>query len=384
MNCCGCLDGLKVGEAFFECSKEACGKLYHQSCIMSPLKVKDPDTWLCPECRFYNSYKKKDHSCDVPANSPNVTLRRIPGSLSRQQLVNHHASPAKPGVSIASQFCCTAHDKTLNSFPLTNSYRQHTTPGSDEITCLRNQMTNLTMQLETAVTTIANYQTALQEAMGNFQTINEKLKHLELRHTCKCQCCSETVSPAVVDLPPKVGSMNSVPTATESRSPARTYSAVVANVESAMLTLSSTTPADIERRSQTTSRDEATVKTVIRRPTSLCGTADPAKVTLKAKESRKHLHLWNMDSNVDEVRDYVHQLCPSATCSIEELKPKGDYKSYKIGVPEVFFKTVFSSDVWPLNAKIKPWVNHKRSIPKPSNQQTLNPLQQPFRGSSAS
>ncbi|PZC70519.1 hypothetical protein B5X24_HaOG215757 [Helicoverpa armigera] len=63
----------------------------------------------------------------------------------------------------------------------------------------------------------------------------------------------------------------------------------------------------------------------------LHGTADPLAIKLKAMEIRKYFHLWNMASDVDEVRQYLSQLYPAANCSVEELSARGDYKSYKIG-----------------------------------------------------
>lgn len=119
------------------------------------------------------------------------------------------------------------------------------------------------------------------------------------------------------------------------------------------------------------------VKRKSRRPASLFGTAGPAVTSLKAVELRKHLHLWNMESSAEEIRDYLRKLCPNGTCTVEELTPKGCYKSYKIGVPVADYEVCYSNDVWPINARINPWVPFKRSSgPRMSTQNN-----QPFRGS---
>lgn len=62
-----------------------------------------------------------------------------------------------------------------------------------------------------------------------------------------------------------------------------------------------------------------------------------------------------MESNIEEIRDYLGQLCSTATFTVDEIKPKRHYKSYKIGIPIYYFETIFSADIWPENAKIKLW-----------------------------
>ncbi|KOB62439.1 putative reverse transcriptase [Operophtera brumata] len=99
-----------------------------------------------------------------------------------------------------------------------------------------------------------------------------------------------------------------------------------------------------------------------RRPALLCGTAGPSITTLRAVEARKLLHLWNMESNVDEVRQYLLQLCPTGTCIVEELIPKGNYKSYKIDVPANCYDKCYAIDVWPINARIKPWIHYRKPM----------------------
>ncbi|KAJ8736331.1 hypothetical protein PYW08_006987 [Mythimna loreyi] len=90
------------------------------------------------------------------------------------------------------------------------------------------------------------------------------------------------------------------------------------------------------------------------------GTAGPDITSLKAAKPRKYLHLWNMESTADDVRAYLNQLCPSGSCTVNELKSKGHYRSYKIGIPIDYFETCFSINVWPVNAKIQPWIPFRK------------------------
>lgn len=84
-------------------------------------------------------------------------------------------------------------------------------------------------------------------------------------------------------------------------------------------------------------------------------TAGPESTFLKAMEPRKRIHLWNMESEAGDILRYLQILCPGVKCSIEELKARGDYKSYKITVPEEFYERCVSPEVWPTNARVKPW-----------------------------
>lgn len=98
-----------------------------------------------------------------------------------------------------------------------------------------------------------------------------------------------------------------------------------------------------------------------RRPSPLCGIADPAAIKLRAVVALKYIHLWNMASDAEDIRQYLNQLYPADTCIVEELKLRRDYKSYKIGVPLAQYDQYFSTNVWPINAKIKPWINYRRT-----------------------
>ncbi|KAI5652080.1 hypothetical protein NE865_00418 [Phthorimaea operculella] len=90
-------------------------------------------------------------------------------------------------------------------------------------------------------------------------------------------------------------------------------------------------------------------------------TAGPNITTLKAVEANKIIHLWNMASGPEEVLAYLKTLCPTGKCTVDELKPRGDYKSYKIMVPEVYYDKCLSIDVWPVNARVKPWTSFRHS-----------------------
>lgn len=90
-----------------------------------------------------------------------------------------------------------------------------------------------------------------------------------------------------------------------------------------------------------------------RKQESVLGTANASVTTLKAVEVKKYIHLWNMESEAEEVQEYLRILCPTGTCTVDKLTPKGSYKSYKVGVPVAYYDKCLSGDVWPFNARIK-------------------------------
>lgn len=99
----------------------------------------------------------------------------------------------------------------------------------------------------------------------------------------------------------------------------------------------------------------------VRSSVSMRCVAGPAVTSLKAVEPRKYIHLWNMLSDADEVKDYLKKLYPEKSCIVQELKTDKNYKSFKIGVHEECFENCLSVNIWPENARVKKWINYKKS-----------------------
>lgn len=98
-------------------------------------------------------------------------------------------------------------------------------------------------------------------------------------------------------------------------------------------------------------------------------TAGPEVTFLKAVEPRKMIHLWNMESNAEDIMRYLQSLYPGGKFVVDELNPRGDYKSYKITVPVEFYDECISVNVWPINAQVKPWVSFRNPKGKFRKQQ---------------
>lgn len=97
-----------------------------------------------------------------------------------------------------------------------------------------------------------------------------------------------------------------------------------------------------------------------KRQNSIRCTAGPNITSLKAAEETKSIHLWNMKSGPDEIAEYLQQLYPQAKCVVDELKTKGHYRSYKLIVPIAWYDHILSPEIWPENARIKPWIAFRR------------------------
>lgn len=344
--CYVCTAELAVGEKYLQCMATSCGKLYHQSCVKKTNLTRDEmDTWVCPDC--YNERNIGARSSDFPVSAP-VTAINV---VTRNK--NGTATPVS---------------SSDDSISVTLEFQQ-----------MRYQMSTLSEQLSAAMSTIAQYQIALSEWAIKFEAVNLRLGELE-KASGPCKCSQTAVPPsntAKSDRKPnprrKRKSNNRrvlPPGPTEGTSePGSSLDRVLAEPLEDVLRLSPPCDQGSVQEDRTLIRNEEledasagkwqTVGKPAKRFSSVRCTAGPGVTPLRAVEYRKYIHLWNMLSGVDEIRAYLKSLNPGVTCIVEELKPKGEYKSYKIGVPPALFDQLLSDSVWPDNARIRPWLFRK-------------------------
>lgn len=337
--CSGCIKELDVGDEYLQCMSETCGKLYHVLCINKMPTFEDRNTWVCPEC--CNAFKRGGRNCDIPVGTP-VTTKNI-------TIRNRSEATFLPPES-------TGETLVL------------------EMELIRNQMTLLTEQLADAVSTVAKYHVAFTDCSRKLEIVSERLVQLELSSPCLCRCADsgplESGKLTVLNEKTEEGkhrTLNLVKTAPTTNSP-------IVNVDNESLRKSTYAAVSLESSNGTeTTQDVAftlaneraatgewqEVRNRKKRFSSVRCTAGPQVTTLRAVEYRRYIHLWNMVSGVDEIRSYLQLLCPEKTCTVEELKPKGEYKSYKIGVPQELYEKCLSAEVWPENARVKAWLFRK-------------------------
>lgn len=345
MICHACATELAVGEEYLQCMVKNCGKLYHYLCTNKKLTLKEKDTWVCPECCI--EHKKTGRNCETPVGTP-ITIKNI---SNREKSRTPLQPPKSPG-EIA-----------------------------PEIQLLRDQMSMLSEQLTKVVCVVAQYQTALADYTKKFEYVNDRLCNIELGAVRLCECSKSAVSAPV-------GGIRVTPRSKRKSKPSRrrktskqtgneTRDVMVEDVSLAQEETHEPLPPDVpplassgeqsvigdETKSMDsdTRKDGATGDWQVsrnrkKRFSSVRCTAGPDVTSLRAVEYRKYIHLWNMVSGADEIREYLQSLGPGSVCTVDELRPKGEYRSFKIGVPPNLYEECLSAGVWPDNARIRPWL----------------------------
>uniref|UniRef100_A0A2A4JUX9 Uncharacterized protein n=1 Tax=Heliothis virescens TaxID=7102 RepID=A0A2A4JUX9_HELVI len=89
----------------------------------------------------------------------------------------------------------------------------------------------------------------------------------------------------------------------------------------------------------------------------LRGTAAPGTTNLEASERWRYLHLFYVKQGTSEgqVRDHLITICGSDVCTVDVLKPRGKYASFKLGVPSKLAELVMAPQSWAEDICVKPW-----------------------------
>lgn len=320
---------------------KGCGNTFHPGCATTTkLTANEKADWVCPECKC--SIRKQGDYTHTPVGASkvraaNITIRKKPDREEK------NIAPA----NVQLEFPSTEFLEIMSEV---RTIRQDMAMVKDMLSQVTTTLARYDVKLETLTTQLSkmhNYSSQIVPVAPPeplHQTPYAKTEDRRMTYAATTATISpsrsqnDTSGGVFTDATiVNVGGRSGRKPANELRGPDELVSKVL--------------PKDTEagewhlverRRSQ-------------RRLTSLRGTAGPDVTSLVAVEHRKHIHLWNMVSAIDAVKAYMQTLCPGATCTVEELKPKGDYKSYKIGVPAAHIETCLSPHVWPENARVKAW-----------------------------
>lgn len=88
------------------------------------------------------------------------------------------------------------------------------------------------------------------------------------------------------------------------------------------------------------------------------GTAAPGTTTLEASERRRFLHLYYVKEGTSDrqVLDHLNKITKEDnSCTVEVLKSRGNYASFKIGAPSRLADVVLDTQNWAADICIKPW-----------------------------
>ncbi|KAI5640060.1 hypothetical protein NE865_07474 [Phthorimaea operculella] len=93
------------------------------------------------------------------------------------------------------------------------------------------------------------------------------------------------------------------------------------------------------------------------------GTAPPELSIIEAAERQRYIHLCYVKAGTtdEQVRSYLVSICNSDKCTVQALRARGDYASFKLGVPSHLFDTVMAPSNWAKDICIKPWSQNFRA-----------------------
>jgi hypothetical protein len=92
-----------------------------------------------------------------------------------------------------------------------------------------------------------------------------------------------------------------------------------------------------------------------RRRTHKTGTASPdSACPLVAADKKAHLHVWRLhpDTKIEDVKEYLANLCNDQNIEVEAQNAKGNYASYRVSADFSHLETLQDPNNWPQNACI--------------------------------
>lgn len=431
MNCSACLNVIVEDNDYLCCTLGDCGKMYHLLCSgeKNPAHL-NRDAWVCPECRC--TTKKGGDNTLTPVGfakrnrDSNVTFRKKSNSKKaelpvstceynclvpeirdlRQELADIKKSFGVVISGYEAKLCQSIavindyETKLSISVSAIVAYEAKIEQYATQIGALHDVLNRCTINNpENPENPRNTKQASRMQSLTSSSTVLQTQPSILLDRSPQLQCTTQEVSQlkheslSVDDTSIRKtgkatnGSKQRKKNKSEQHQDQHDVSVspglqqTSSNQESQVAVTNENEFNDIATRRQLDTQQWTEVKNKkIRRPISKCGTAGPSVTSLKAVQPRKYLHLWNMQSDVEEVRQYLRDLFPTETCIVEELTTRGDYKSYKLGIPVSVYDACFSVDLWPVNARIKIWVNYRSSITNINK--TGGPIvsHQPFRG----
>lgn len=96
------------------------------------------------------------------------------------------------------------------------------------------------------------------------------------------------------------------------------------------------------------------------------GTASPGSTLLQASERWRYLHLFYVQegTTVDQVQAHLRSICGSDVCTVDVLKSRGRYASFKLGVPSKYAESCMLPTNWAEDICVKPWRQNFRAKEK--------------------
>lgn len=343
--CYACNTPFDDGDEELKCMVKGCGNAFHPGCATTvKLTTNEKADWVCPECKC--SIRKQGDYIHTPVGASkiraaNVTIRKRP---------NREEINTKPA-SVNLEFPSTEFLEIMS-----------------EVHAIRQDMSLMKDMLRQVTATLARYDSKMETLTAQLSKLHSHTPQ-QPQHTYVNPSEHRRISyaaAAATNSPAKSLSGTSVEAITDATNQSQPNTVPVLRELANTQAGASHSPLKHKNKETVTQAPQKPQRPASIRCTGAGGTTG---VVLKAVERRQFLHLWNMVSSLDDVRMYLKELCPTGTCTVEELKSKGDYKSYKIGVPDIHYEKCFAPDVWPDNARLKAWIPFRGPTNNTSEQQ---------------
>lgn len=384
MICSACRSDIdnKNGEIYLFCTKDSCNKLYHLLCTGE--KNPNKSTWVCPECCCL-SKKGGDNSltpvgASKKTRDPNITIRK------------------------KAPVCVATPKSDVSELPNLDVNKEIFL----EIRSLKTEIIILKDNISKAVGLIAKYETKLDAYVHKVDTLNNKLEEgntksgFSVNQPCPVEHPPMPIEPRAADPARTTGSSASdidiskstsvvtdairvsasndkldvinaeqkekvVQSEPKNKSDYQQWTEV-RNRKSHRLTSFGGTPRPAKTSLKAAeTRMECVGDEVLQRqptrnstPNVLRGTATPGSTLLEASERIKYLHLFYVKEGTseDQVREHIKTICTICAddhFTVDALKSRGRYASFKIGVPFKWSERLLCPQNWAEDICIKPW-----------------------------
>lgn len=391
--CAGCRAEVSEDGPYMKCAK--CKQIFDIICanittdVFKNMSVELKMSWICGECRCRQPKRDNSHT---PVR-PHVT-----------QDLNTTSTASCLDVSMQTSENVTVRTKPRYAQTTMGSTGESIT-GNDLKDSVVRELKNLQMEFETQL--ISKINTLLIEQFLAFKTefmdrvnlITNKVLQLEkhyissINKACEPAPISKTLitsgtqtSPTFENIPTsqnkppkrksqpqpniehlgtdKDQSAYTVPSTNNVSSVAPVLSAQkMMQAESSESSISLSNSQDCERIDKDNWQEVSRKLARPSLPGLLRGTAAPGSTMLHAAERRRYLHLYYVleGTTVEQVREHLNSICGNDKCTVEKLKSRGHYASFKLGVPLKQAENIMSSENWAEDICIKPWRQNFRA-----------------------
>lgn len=395
--CAGCRGEVSEDGPYMKCAK--CKQIFDIICanlttdIFINMSLESKKSWICAECRCRQPKRDNSHTPVRPYPMQNVNITPITSCLDvSMQTTDNVTVRTKPRYA---QTSIENSGESITGDNLKDSVVRE----------LKNLQINFEAQLMSKINKLIIEQFLLfkTEFMERVNLITNKVLQLEehyksnISKACEPAPTSKNLTSSGTQMtdeklptsqykPPKgkpgkpkpqpntkslgihsdqsastVPSTNKVPSVVPSVAPAISVQKLMRAESTASISVNNSQ--DCERIDKDNWREVTRKRARPSLPGVLRGTAAPGSTMLHAAERRRYLHLYYVreGTTVEQVREYLKALCGSDECTVEALKSRGLYASFKLGVPLKQAENIMSPGNWAEDICIKPWRQNFRA-----------------------